>query len=173
MEIHIYGLIDPRDGQLRYIGATRNSLKARLSVHLSSAKGGGKSPRVRWLQGLMRDGLRPEIFTIEVVDGLQEAEAERFYIQYFSYLGCRLTNVHVPIVHPPIDLEKIDKSLPWEVLDLLVDRRGRPKGVKPCISCGKKGYAAPVIDGEKVPLCRRHYNTWYKRKQRAEEASWK
>ena len=60
-------------------------------------------------------------------------------------------------------------AIPLEVLDLRVDRRGRPKGVKPCILCGKKGYAAPVIDGEKVPLCRKHYNTWYKRRQRAAE----
>ena len=31
--------------------------------------------------------------------------------------------------------------IPNEVLDLKIDRRGRPKSVKPCILCGKKGYA--------------------------------
>ena len=48
-------------------------------------------------------------------------------------------------------------------------RHGRPKSVKPCVKCGKKGYATPVIDGEKVSLCRHHYNVWYGRKRRAAE----
>lgn len=61
-------------------------------------------------------------------------------------------------------------GIPREVLDLRKDRRGRPR-CKSCILCGDKGYAAPVIEGEKVPLCKRHYNTWYKRRQRARERS--
>ena len=60
-------------------------------------------------------------------------------------------------------------AIPQEVLDLRIDRRGRPRSCKPCVLCGDKGYAAPVIEGEKVPLCRKHYNRWYKRKQRAKE----
>ncbi len=61
-------------------------------------------------------------------------------------------------------------KIPQEVLDLRVDRRGRPRSVKPCILCGKKGYAAPLIEDEKVPLCKGHYGQWYKRRQRAKEA---
>jgi len=57
-------------------------------------------------------------------------------------------------------------AIPQEILDLRVDRRGRPK-CKPCVLCGGTGYAAPVVEGEKFPLCRRHYNTWYRRRKRA------
>ena len=59
-------------------------------------------------------------------------------------------------------------DIPQEVLDLRKDRRGRPR-CKPCVLCGGKGYGAPVIEGNKVPLCRGHYNTWYRRRKRAVE----
>ncbi len=168
--ISVYGLTDPRSGELKYVGATRRLLSVRLSNHISAIPSKGQSPRVKWLRELVKQGLRPEIFTIEAVDDFQGAEAERFYIQYFRYIGCKLTNFVTPIVHPPIDMDKIDPSLPQEILDLLVHRRrGRPRNVRPCTYCGDKGYGAPLIEGQKVPLCRRHYNTWYKRRQRAKE----
>ena len=59
-------------------------------------------------------------------------------------------------------------DIPREVLDLRKDRRGRPR-CKSCVLCGVRGYAAPLIEDQKVPLCRRHYNTWYRRRKRAVE----
>ena len=175
--MYIYGLIDPRNGELRYVGATTVSLRHRLYGHVDFPKTKSQTPLAKWLREL--DGESPEIFEIEAVDDSWGPEAERFYIQYFRYIGCRLTNVILPAVCPPIDIGKIDWSLPKEVLDLLGKRnsppskvkrsRGRPRSCKPCVLCGGKGYAAPVIEGEKVDLCKSHYHIWYGRKRRAAE----
>lgn len=161
--VSVYGLIDPRNRELRYIGVTTQPLERRLSGHIGSISDKNQSSRVKWLRELVERGLRPEIFEIEVVDDFQEVEAERFYIQYFSYIGCRLTNVYVP--YPPID---VGKSLPQEILDLMVYRkRGRPRCL-PCVLCGDKGHGTLLIEGQRVALCKEHYN-WYRRRKRAVE----
>ena len=158
--VSVYGLADPRNGELRYIGATEQSLEGRLSGHIGATK--DASPRTKWVRELLRQGLRPEIFEIEVVDDSQGAEAERFYIQYFTYLGCKLTNVLIP--YPPIDMEKVDKSLPQEILDLMVHRkRGRPRGL-PCVVCGGPHYSTPR--GTKLSLCKEHYYLGWVRARR-------
>lgn len=86
----IYGLIDPRDDQLRYVGQTSCSLRARLVRHVYRARW-GQHYRDRWIR-LM--GQTPDIVELEVCATRAEAdEAERHFIAYFRYLGCRLTNL--------------------------------------------------------------------------------
>lgn len=56
----VYGLVDPRDKQIRYVGATMQTLPARLKGHLSHP-----ATRVwEWLEGLREDGLIPEIIPL-------------------------------------------------------------------------------------------------------------
>lgn len=73
----IYGLTDPRDGRLRYIGQTKQTLKQRLGGHLG---GNRSSPRVRaWVAELRAAGLRPQIAPIREgvpADGLNAAETD-------------------------------------------------------------------------------------------------
>lgn len=61
--VYIYGIADPRDHLIRYVGKTQCSLATRLEGHL-------KRPvnwRMRqWLRSLQRDGIGPEIVAIEV-----------------------------------------------------------------------------------------------------------
>ena len=65
--VYIYGLTDPRTGELRYIGKTKNSLKYRLMRHVRY-RDKGSVHKNSWIGLLERDGLRPEIFVIEEVE---------------------------------------------------------------------------------------------------------
>lgn len=79
--ITIYGLADPRDGALRYIGITSTPLAARLRSHVYSRR-------------FQDAGFEPEIFEVETYSSEQGArDAERFWIAYFRGLGCDLLNV--------------------------------------------------------------------------------
>ncbi len=85
----IYGLCDPRDGTLRYVGSTTMPLLMRLFMHCT----GGTNPQRRaWIQGIKTDGMKPEIFEIETVPVADRDTSEMFWIHYFHSIGCQLTN---------------------------------------------------------------------------------
>ena len=83
----IYGLIDPRTNYLRYIGKTVGTPEGRVSGHLKSPTYCG-----RWLRNLASCGLQPGIVILEVADEISWSESETFWIAYFKFLGCNLTN---------------------------------------------------------------------------------
>lgn len=86
----IYGLVDPRDGQLRYVGKTTRKLSRRLIEHLG--KSTKKTHKSNWLAALAKLGLKPTLVEIQVVDIEVENQAETHWIAYFKSLGFRLTN---------------------------------------------------------------------------------
>lgn len=55
----VYGLIDPRNGEVRYIGASRSPLK-RYSQHLSQL-GPPARDMANWLNDLANNGMRPDL----------------------------------------------------------------------------------------------------------------
>lgn len=62
---YIYGLKDPRDGKVYYIGKSDNP-RARLACHLCD---GTNPKKVTWLDGLFALGLRPELVILEELGG--------------------------------------------------------------------------------------------------------
>ena len=88
--VSIYGLIDPRDNQLRYVGKAIN-LSSRLRAHLSEARR-WTDHKANWIKSILHDGLKPDIFIIEDVKESIWQETERFWISYFRYIGCNLIN---------------------------------------------------------------------------------
>ena len=89
--IHIYTLVDPRNGQVRYVGKTVDP-KNRLSVHL---KDGDRTYRGNWIKSLKREGYTPEMRTLEIVSsaGTEWQEREKFWIQFYRQQGFQLTNL--------------------------------------------------------------------------------
>lgn len=76
----VYGLIDPRDGRIRYIGCTgRKQLSARLNHHVGSATGVGKkgwdARRNRWIREVLAEGFRPTITELERYESQEEGWA--------------------------------------------------------------------------------------------------
>lgn len=89
-ETKIYGLIDPRDGQLRYVGKTVQPLHNRLLRHVSTTC--VTTHVYNWILSLKAEGLRPDIFEIDSVTESWE-EAEQHWIAYFRSIGANLTNL--------------------------------------------------------------------------------
>ena len=91
--MYIYGLIDPRDGQLRYVGFTSQSLKRRLQLHKTEAVSKNKrTHKNNWLRLLYNNNYIPDIFVIQETSAHSWQDDERFYIEYFRSIGCDLTN---------------------------------------------------------------------------------
>lgn len=86
----IYGLVDPRDGQTRYVGQTKRTLPARLRGHYSKPT----SPRVKlWLDELLAAGLKPHPVPIrEGIPAAELAAAEREEITRIMVTGGSLLN---------------------------------------------------------------------------------
>jgi hypothetical protein len=85
----IYILIDPRDGQVRYVGKTNNT-KRRYNHHLIDNV---KSYKSSWVKQLRKIELRP---TLEVIDEVPIDEWvfwEKYWIAQFRAWGFNLTNL--------------------------------------------------------------------------------
>ena len=87
----IYCLTEP-DGEIRYIGQTRQTLSKRLWGHINKNKDSDTHKR-RWLNKLEREGLKPNIKLIEECHSLKELnEREIFYIKKYRDDGYDLVN---------------------------------------------------------------------------------
>lgn len=91
--VYIYGLCDPLNGQVRYVGRSQNP-KARIASH--RAPSGADYVR-RWFRSLERDGLKPVLTILHTVQPGQDADPwERQFIERFSARGCNLLNRRLP-----------------------------------------------------------------------------
>ncbi len=89
---YVYGLVDPRDKLIHYIGVTYDPLQRYLS-HLYDGKV-LNTLKGLWLRELNELGLRPGFVVLELVEGwdAQPYEAERKWIDVGSADGLPLTN---------------------------------------------------------------------------------
>jgi len=93
--IKIYGLFDPRNNELRYVGKTNNTRK-RFSKHVNDKV---ITHKTCWIKSLSKLGLKPEIYVLDEIPSNEWKFWEQWYISYFLGLGCRLTNdPSVPVV---------------------------------------------------------------------------
>lgn len=91
----IYGFIDPITNELRYIGQSSRGL-AEPRAYLKPSVRKQKRYVCSWIASLYNNyGLKPGIIiieeNIETIDKLNELEA--FYIDYYRFIGCKLTNL--------------------------------------------------------------------------------
>jgi hypothetical protein len=89
----VYGLIDPRTGQLRYVGKSTRGLR-RATEHLQPGRlGGDRTHKAKWIRSLRKLGLKYEVEVLEKCGSLPALdEAERHFIGYFRAVGVDLTN---------------------------------------------------------------------------------
>ena len=85
----IYVLVDPRDGDVRYVGWTVRSLRQRLGSHRRDKR---KSHRTSWIRGLLLQGQEPIIRLVQHVLVQDVQTAERYWIAWFKSVGCLLVN---------------------------------------------------------------------------------
>jgi hypothetical protein len=87
MKASIYGLLNPKDNSVFYIGVTIGKLNNRLSEHCSekgySVVSGKTADKEALIKELKKEGYRPSIFLIEEVDIFESERAERdAYLKY-------------------------------------------------------------------------------------------
>ena len=87
---HIYGLIDPRTNELRYVGKTTN-LNRRIKEHINGCNK-DTTHKNCWISELICDGLKPIMCVIDSINTTEWEFWEIHYISYFKSIGCRLTN---------------------------------------------------------------------------------
>ena len=92
--VYIYSLASPlTPDNVRYIGATYQTLKERKRGHVKSAKFDGKQfHNARWIRTLLDIGLEPTIEVIDITDNLNWEECEKYWINQFRAWGFNLTN---------------------------------------------------------------------------------
>ena len=89
--VYIYSLIDPRNGEIKYVGKTKD-LDVRLKSHLHDAKR-TNTPKNAWILKLRRLGLKPQMEMLEEVPEPEWPKAERKWIAKLRRKGCPLKNI--------------------------------------------------------------------------------
>lgn len=92
MHVTIYGIFDPRDGEIRYVGRTRNPVEVRLAQHQTVTKSGSRTHLARWINELASAGIMPEIASLELTTEAEASIRERFWIERLVGEGVRLVN---------------------------------------------------------------------------------
>jgi group I intron endonuclease len=87
--ISVYGLSDPRAGEIRYVGVTKQKLSHRYSKHLRDQSNNHKAA---WVKSLKKNGLVPQLHILEICrrDGKSE---EMAWIRKLKSEGHRLVNL--------------------------------------------------------------------------------
>lgn len=94
--VYIYALVDPRTGEIRYVGKTYMPLNKRLSLHLSNVKRHEeKNHRYYWLHSLISVNLSPEIRLLETCSKEDWIEREQYWVARGKELGWNLTNTTI------------------------------------------------------------------------------
>ena len=88
--VYIYGLKDPRDCQIKYIGKTIN-IDRRYKEHIQTHRN-RKSKKNSWIINLIKNGLEPIMEIIEECNLDNWEEREIFWISYYKELGFNLKN---------------------------------------------------------------------------------
>jgi len=92
MNVFIYYLSD-NNGDIRYVGKTKQFLEQRLYAHIIECKTERKSHKISWIKSLLNKDERP---IINIIDEVLEEEWEfweEYWISQFKSWGFNLTNL--------------------------------------------------------------------------------
>ncbi|HYX42899.1 MAG TPA: hypothetical protein VE821_14430 [Pyrinomonadaceae bacterium] len=89
--IYIYGLTDPRNQEVRYVGASQRP-QLRTAEHCAPKAVTKPSAKAEWLRELCALGLRPVLTILEATTRDNWQEREQWWIAHLKGKGARLTN---------------------------------------------------------------------------------
>jgi hypothetical protein len=145
--IYIYGLVDPTNNELRYVGKSINP-NSRYRKHLQDSKK-KISYKDKWIDSLLNKKIKPELLIIDVVSNDNWGFWEIHYISYFKSIGCRLSNLTNGGENPPN--HKGRKRTPQEIKKISDSQKGmkRTDESKKKMSDAKKGKPIPHLNNGK------------------------
>ena len=79
--IYIYSLKDPETNEIRYVGKTTD-INTRLKTHITRSRH-NKYHSARWVQSVLKRGLRPIIELVEECTEENWVEREKYWIAYY------------------------------------------------------------------------------------------
>lgn len=91
-QVYIYALVDPREGEIRYVGKSQNP-HHRLCEHYRHSNAKYNPHKYAWLIGLRTIGLAPETKILETVQFGAWQDREKFWIAHLKECGARLLNI--------------------------------------------------------------------------------
>lgn len=129
---YIYGLRDPRDGAVRYIGRTEN-LKHRENAHRSTVPQQYCRGRAlqAWISELAAAGLRVDLVVLEECDAADAKEREGAWLSRYEHADPPLLNVRGPAVAAHWITRGVTAHMPpeeWEAFTALCRRHGWSNG---------------------------------------------
>lgn len=87
MPVSIYGLVDPRTDEIRYVGKTIQPLQMRLQQHVWNARTEHTTHKTaRWIKELCDLRMKPRITLLEEVPAARWRQAERHWAEYCESL---------------------------------------------------------------------------------------
>lgn len=95
MSACIYGLIDPRNEEIRYVGKSVNPQSRFLSHCREADNLSFTGPKAVWIRELKTEGMTPELVLLQDitdVEGRGWEEIEQYWIDLCNKSGHRLTN---------------------------------------------------------------------------------
>ena len=101
----IYGLADPRDLIIRYVGSSE-CIEHRLYSHTHSTRTKARTPNANWIAGLKREGIFPVALLLQEGDfgppqSEERHEAESEWVSILQLTGGADLNVRLtPVGHP-------------------------------------------------------------------------
>lgn len=110
----IYGLLDPRDNSLRYIGKTHKRRENRLADHIEDTLEGSTAPVHVWIRELLELDLTPNVFVLkrlEASNNWREGE-KREISRWFNW-----PEENLPYDHPAQTRKSVTVRI--EQVDLL------------------------------------------------------
>jgi hypothetical protein len=177
----IYGLSDPRTGEIRYVGKADDP-KRRLDNHLSCAlriKSPSHTYSANWIRLLSRESLKPTMVILEWVPAVEWEHWEQWWIDFFSGCGCRLVNTCEGGLGGNGVQHKGKKRSPETCQRISAARKGRtfgPRGpfseeAREAIRQGllRAGVKPPPIAYEKALATNRGKPAWNRGKKMSEE----
>jgi DNA-binding transcriptional regulator YiaG len=125
MKVYIYGLIDPRDGQIRYVGATRTELKKRIVGHIQEARTyqdghpAQWSRKNAWILDMLSDGAFPDVIVLQESDEENRKADEKTWITRLTDAGAMLLNCHgVPDTSAHMKQRLAEKKPLWQAMSI-------------------------------------------------------
>lgn len=110
----IYGLLDPRNNSLRYVGKTHKRRENRLADHIEDTIEGSTAPVHNWIRELLNLNLEPKVFVLkrlEASENWREGE-KREISRWFNW-----SEENLPFNHPPQTRKSVTVRI--ELVDLL------------------------------------------------------
>jgi hypothetical protein len=168
----IYGLVDPKTNEIRYIGKAVD-LENRIRNHFKPSRLLAKTHKNNWLKLLINENKKPFVVVLEkeLSENLLN-EFEIKWIKHYNKIGCKLTNATDGGDGGKLNQEAIDKMKKTKTLNKQQGfwlNKNLSKEHCKNISEGKKGYVVSSDTKEKLSKALKNKNTWSKGKKLSKE----